>query len=526
MVTIGGKYLKVEDIEKVLFSGESIELNEDAVGKVEENYCFLEDFSRGKVIYGLNTGFGPMAQYRISREDQIQLQYNLIRSHASGGGELLSQEEVKALMLARLNTFMLGKSGVHPELVFLLKDFINFGIYPCIYTHGGVGASGDLVQLAHLALALIGEGEAFYQEERRPVAEVMEQIGLDPLNIYMREGLALMNGTSVMTGVGIVNLIKARKAFNWSVLASAMLNELVCTYDDHFSVELNQVKQHKGQQEVAAMLRCFLKDSQLVKRRDEHLYKSGRDEEKVFKEKVQEYYSLRCVPQIAGPVLDTLEYAQQVVEAELNSASDNPIVDGETQNVYHGGNFHGDYVSFEMDKLKIAMTKLSMLVERQLNFTMNHKINEILPPFVNHGTLGLNFGMQGAQFTAVSTVAENQSLSFPNYVHSIPNNNDNQDIVSMGTNSAVLAGKVINNCFEVLAIQFVSLIQAIDLLGVQDKISSLPAKLYQDLREQVPVFKEDPVLYPILRKVEAYLKAQEVMNLSPANGKEGSVVLG
>jgi histidine ammonia-lyase len=214
---------------------------------------------------------------------------------------------------------------------------------------------------------------------------------------------------------------------------------------------------------------------------------------------------LRCVPQILGPVLDTLNFTEQVLENEINSANDNPIICVEEKLVYHGGNFHGDYVSLEMDKLKIVVTKLSMLAERQLNYLLNSKINELLPPFVNLGKLGFNFGMQGVQFTATSTTAENQMLSNPMYIHSIPNNNDNQDIVSMGTNSAVICRKVIENAFEVLAIQIITICQAIDALDQKDKVSSSTRKLYDDVRAIIPTFSEDLVFYPYLEKVKNYL---------------------
>ena len=252
-------------------------------------------------------------------------------------------------------------------------------------------------------------------------------------------------------------------------------------------------------------MRESLSDSKLIRKREDHLY-NKKNKEEIFKDKVQEYYSLRCVPQILGPVLDTLEFTEKILEDEINSANDNPIIIPEDEHVYHGGNFHGDYISLEMDKLKIVITKLTMLAERQLNYLLNAKINEIFPPFVNLGKLGLNFGMQGVQFTATSTTAESQMLSNPMYVHSIPNNNDNQDIVSMGTNSAVICSKVIANAFEVLAIELITIIQAIEFLECQNEISSNTKKLYDEVRAIVPAFKEDLVMYPFVEKVKEYLK--------------------
>jgi len=499
-------FLTLSDFKKVIMENEKIELDETLLARVDESFRFLKEFSKNKVIYGVNTGFGPMAQFKISDEDTHQLQYNLIRSHSSGMGNPLPADEAKACMLARMNTLSLGRSGVHQSVVNLLKELINRDITPLIFEHGGVGASGDLVQLAHLALVLIGEGEVFYKGERKPTKEVFETEGLEPIKVEIREGLALMNGTSVMSGIGAVNAHKANQLTDISLKLSCAINEIVQAYDDHLSEALNGTKLHAGQQKVAAKMRAHLSDSKLIRKRADHLYTHFEEQEIVFKEKVQEYYSLRCVPQILGPVLDTLEYTETVLENEINSANDNPIINVEDQHVYHGGNFHGDYISLEMDKLKIVVTKLTMLAERQLNYLLNSKINEILPPFVNLGKLGFNFGMQGVQFTATSTTAESQMLSNPMYVHSIPNNNDNQDIVSMGTNAAVICRKVIENAFEVLTIEAITIVQAIEYLGFQDKISSATKALYDEIRKIIPAFSKDMVMYPYLEEVKNYLK--------------------
>jgi len=498
------EYLSINEFESIIFENNKIAISQVVLNRVNESFNFLKDFSQNKVIYGVNTGFGPMAQYRIKDEDRLQLQYNLIRSHSSGTGKPLNAICVKAAILARLNTLSLGNSGVHFSIIDLMKELINRDITPLIFEHGGVGASGDLVQLSHLALVLIGEGEVFYKGERRPTQEVFELENLKPIQVEIREGLALINGTSVMTGIGVVNVHYANKLLDWSLKFSCAINEIVQAYDDHYSAELNNTKRHKGQREVAARMRENLADSTLIRKREDHLY-SGENTEDIFKDKVQEYYSLRCVPQILGPVLETINNVSSILEDEFNSANDNPIIDVKNKQVYHGGNFHGDYISLEMDKLKIVITKLTMLSERQLNFLLNSKINEILPPFVNLGTLGFNFGMQGVQFTATSTTAENQMLSNPMYVHSIPNNNDNQDIVSMGTNAAVITAKVIENAFEVLAIELITIVQAIDYLEQNGKISSVTKKMYDDVRAIIPTFKEDQVIYPFVQKVKDYL---------------------
>src|SRR5690554_1354692 len=272
MIPIGKDFLTLETFEQIIFQFQHIELEQEAIENVAKSHSFLKEFISDKLIYGINTGFGPMAQYRIEDADRIQLQLNLIRSHSSGMGNLLSPQQARSTLLARLNTLLLAYSGVHPELVTLMKSLINAEAYPCIYQHGGVGASGDLVQLAHLALGLIGEGDFQYKGSIVPAKEVFKKLNLQPLQMHIREGLALLNGTSAMTGIGAINVIHARKLMTGQILFSLMVNEIMEAYDDHFSEELNIVKLHKGQRKVAAAMRAISKNSGLLRKRKEHLY--------------------------------------------------------------------------------------------------------------------------------------------------------------------------------------------------------------------------------------------------------------
>lgn len=509
MINIGDRRLVLKDFEKLLFENTKVALNKNTLKKVEACHQFLKEFASDKVIYGINTGFGPMAQYKIDDDKRIQLQYNLIRSHCTGMGEIFDAVYIKSAMLCQLNTLMLAHSGIDISIVELICELINKEIYPLVFEHGGVGASGDLVQLAHLALGYIGEGEVLHQGQKSACADILKAHNIQPLKIKLREGLSLMNGTSVMTGVGFVNASLAKNLLSWSVVTSAMLNEIVCAYDDHYSKPLNYAKQHKGQRVIADILRNMLKDSALTENRQDHLY-NAEVKETFIQKKVQEYYSLRCLPQILGPIYDTLSQSVQTLENEVNSVNDNPIIDVESQNVYHGGNFHGDYVSLAMDQLRLAITKLSMLSERQLNFLMNHKINDILPPFANLGELGFNFGVQGAQFTATSTTAENQMLSSSMYIHSIPNNNDNQDIVSMGTNASSATRRVIENAYQVLAIEIVAIVQAVEYLGIEDKLSSYTSALFKELKQKSPPFVEDRPMYKRNQEVKEFLQTKRL----------------
>jgi len=509
MIPIGNHLLELEMLEQIVFQQEPVQLSETALDEVAQSFRFLDDFSKDKLIYGINTGFGPMAQYRIEEEDRIQLQLNLIRSHCSGMGQLLTPLQMRAAMLARLNTMMRAYSGVHPYTVQLMAQLINAEAYPCIYQHGGVGASGDLVQLAHLALGLIGEGQFWFKGTVVPAQEVFDTLNLAPLKIHIREALSLLNGTSSMTGIGAINVIHARKLLTGQILFSLMVNEIMEAYDDHFSEELNGVKLHKGQQTVAAAMRAISKNSRLMRKRHEHLY-DKKVTETVLEDKVQEYYSLRCVPQILGPVYDTIEFTAQIITQELNSVNDNPVIDYRNKNIFHGGNFHGDYVAIEMDKLKIAVTKLSMLAERQLNFLLNPALNKKLPPFINKGVLGLNFGVQGIQYPAVSNVAENQTMSNPVYIHSIPNNNDNQDIVSMGTNAALMCARVIENTFEVLSVHALAIIQAVEYKGFAERLAPATRWMYDELSALAPAFTDDTPSYERLKNIKDWLMRTEV----------------
>lgn len=506
------KKLTIELIEEIVFGGNNYELDTKQFDKLSSSFEFLKEFSEDKIIYGINTGFGPMVQVRIEPEDLNNLQYNLIRSHSTGLGEPLPPSYAKSVVLARLNSMMQGHSGVSIGVIEKLVTFINKDIIPYIPEHGSVGASGDLVQLAHLGLNLIGEGKVYKDGDWKPTAEVLKAEGIEPLKLELRDGLSIINGTSCMSGIAALNLIYAKRLQDLAITASCIINEINDSFDDSFSKELNEVKLHKGQNFVAKSMRSFLKGSGLIRQREE-LFNDGNEmKRKTFKNKIQGYYSLRCVPQILGPIVDTIDYAKEVVENEINSTNDNPIVSPENNNVFHGGNFHGDYISLEMDKLKLVVTKLTMLMERQLNYLLNDKLNSKFPPFINGGKLGLNFGYQGLQFTATSTTSENQALATSIYIHSIPNNNDNQDIVSMGTNSALLAKRVIDNGFQVMAIHLMALCHAIDLLpdSERKKLCAATKKVHKTIRSKMDYFKEDSVLSEKTQAVLQLIKENDI----------------
>ena len=498
--------MDLSSIYDILFKGKTLSLPSDEMENVGKCHEFLKEFANEKVIYGINTGFGPMAQWRVDDNHLKELQYNIIRSHATGAGAPLPDIEVKAAMLARIGTFLQARSGIAPSVILLLQEFVNRGIYPFIPQHGSVGASGDLVQLAHIALCLIGEGKVHYKGEWRSTSDVLRENHLEPMGIFVREGLSVTNGTSVMTGISIVNQYYAENLLRYATIAGAWINEIADSFDDYMSVEENECRRQPGQQVIARWLRETSEGSRHLQKREHELYDPSKNRDTYFEHKVQAYYSLRCIPQIYGPILDTLRNAAEVLQNEVNSACDNPIVDYTSKNIYHGGNFHGDYISLEADKVKIVMVRLAMTAERQLNYLFHDRINGILPPFLNLGTLGLNYGMQACQFTATSTTAECQTLAMPNYVHSIPNNNDNQDIVSMGSNSALLCKRVIDNAYQVVSILFIALAQATDCLDLADKLAPRTREQYDAIRKICPKFVEDTPFYEEIAETEKYLR--------------------
>ena len=498
-------YLRLSDITRIVYEGGEASLSADDMRGIGECFDFLRGFMADKVIYGINTGFGPMAQWRVPDDDMLQLQYNIIRSHSCGAGRPMPADAVRAAMVSRLMTFAQQRSGISPAVVRQLMDFLNKGLTPYIPEHGSVGASGDLVQLSHLALTLIGEGQVFYGGRLRETSEALREAGLEPLRLQGRDGLSVVNGTSMMTGLGVTNVFYARRLLEWELRASVLMNEIAESYDDFIAEPLNAPRRQEGQQAVAKAMRRLAEGGAAMRKREVELY-GGRHDEEVFDHKVQPYYSLRCVPQILGPVLETLRNAERVVENEVNSADDNPIVDPVSRGVYHGGNFHGDYISLEMDKLKMVVAKTAMLAERQLNYLLHDRINGILPPFVNMGRLGLDYGMQACQFTATSTTAECQTLSNPMYVHSIPNNNDNQDIVSMGTNSALLCRRVVDNAYQVLSIHLMAIAQAVDCRQMAERLSPSSRATYEAVRQVFPAFSQDHAHYCEVAEVEGVLR--------------------
>lgn len=508
VVILDGGSLTLGHVKRLVEDSEvEVELSGRQLAACKKSYELVNRERQERITYGVNTGFGPMASYLLGRDQLVELQYNLVRSHAVGMGDPIAEKFVLSAMTVRLNTLLKGYSGVSENLLLKLQQFINLRIIPVIPEHGSVGASGDLVQLAHIALALIGEGEVFYKGKREQTKNVLKKLDIKPHVLEPKEGLSLINGTSAMTGIAACVLNDSEKLINAAVQSGATALEVSNAFDDSISKELHAVRPHVGQNEIAKRLRELIVSSKLLRNREE-FSKSAVINGDVYQipDSVQEVYSLRCIPQILGPVLETWEKVASQVQVEMNSVTDNPIVDFNGDRFLHGGNFHGDYVSTAMDTLKASMVKLSMLSERRINFFLNKNINKTFPPFLNLKKPGLTLALQGLQFVATSTVANNQSLAFPHATHSIPTNGDNQDVVSMGTDSALMAAKVVENTFIVQAIEMVTLTQAMDVKQNFAEFSKPAQRLHEKIRKVFPKIIEDRVIIKQLSTIVDLLK--------------------
>jgi len=453
-----------------------------------------------EIVYGWNTGFGPMANVYVGKDDRVALQYNLIRSHACGAGKSLSDTLCRAILVARIQTLSLGYSAVSDALLIAMQQLVHNRIHPVVYEHGSVGASGDLVQLAHIGLGLIGEGEVWYKGTIIPAKKAFSICSLTPHQLENRDGLALINGTAAMTAIAAIQIHQAEKLLEQSISNSALIYDICGVHRDVFDSLVSHVRPHVGQRYIIERLQHYLpitSNTRITPLTDIKQIKNL--ETSVLSDNPQEIYSLRCLPQILGPIYDSIQKAKNTISIELQSVTDNPIFGSDR--IVHNGNFHGDYVSYEMDCLKIAITKLGLLLDRQMHFLLHERINQKFPPFLNGSTPGLTLGLQGLQFVATSTAAENQTLSNPMSVHSIPTNGDNQDVVSMGTNSALMAGRVVSNTFTILAAQTIAVVQATRL---SDKVKTLPDQLasnFASLNKLVPNLNQDVSLRPVLEKL-------------------------
>ena len=490
-VTIDGDNLTLEDAEAVALRGDKVRIHPKAVSKIKKCRRYVEKIvDAEKTVYGINTGFGSLCRTRISKKDIEKLQENLVLSHALSVGPVFSEEEVRAIMLLRANVLAKGFSGVRLKLIQTLVEMINKGVHPMIPEKGSVGASGDLAPLAFMALPLMGKGWVFYQGRLMEGKRAFKKAGISPLKFSSKEGLALINGTCVMTAIGVLSLLKAERLVELADMAGAMSLEAALCTPTAFDPNVQKVRKHKGQRESAENLVNLTRGSQI------------REFHKACP-KVQDPYSFRCMPQVHGAVRDTLSYVRSVLKVEINSATDNPLIFPDEGKVISAGNFHGEPVALASDFLSIAVSELASISERRIAGLINPAISD-LPAFLIKEP-GLNSGFMMAQIVAASLVSENKCLAHPASVDSIPTSIDQEDHVSMGTIAARKVREVINNTEDVLAIEFLAASQGIDFRSPL-KPGMGTGRIYQKIRKKIPTVTKDRLLVLDLVKMKELMR--------------------
>ena len=522
VVNLDGYSLSLEDIVYIGVGDRSVQLDSAAIERCRASRKFLEEeVAKQRIIYGVNTSFGPMCGKIISNNEIEELQVNLIRSHAAGLGDPLKPYIAAAVLAVRLNSLVKGFSGVRIELLERLRDMINLGISPYIPECGSVGASGDLVHLGHMALGIIGEGKLYHKDSRgewrlSPASEVLKEKNLPPIKLSFKEGIALMNGTSAMTALGAFAIFGAKKLLRLACTNAAFAMEIFGGIDDAFDKDLHQVKPHPGQVKIAKIVRDLYAGSGNITRREdvhEKISSTRTDNGPVYETdvNVQDVYSIRCTPQILAPVSEAIDAAEKALTTEANSSNDNPIIIPERKKIIHGGNFHGQSVAFYMDSLCMAVSELCTLSERRINKMLDKNLNEGLPEQLIAGTPGLTMGFMGAQYLATSTTAENRQLANPVGTLSISCNASNQDVVSMGTVAARKAVKSITNAKHILTLETLTDLQALSFRNA-DKLGTGTSKIYSILEKEFKVYDNKRFFHEDLVKFRKLLFSSQLFD--------------
>lgn len=478
MIEIDGASLTLEMTEAVA-DGSGVSLSPSVFERVDRSRRVVEEIlARGEVVYGINTGFGALSEVMIPPDRLRQLQVNLVRSHACGIGEPLPEKVVRAMMLHRANVLAKGYSGCRRLTIETLIEMIDRGVHPVIPSRGSVGASGDLAPLAHLALVVIGEGEAIYRGERMPGGEAMRRAGIVPLQLEAKEGLALLNGTQAMTALGGLAVWEALELTDAADVIGAMTLEALKGTPVAFDDRIHAARPHPGQRESAARLRGFVEGSEI---RESH-------RDRYADPRVQDAYALRCMPQVHGAIRHALNYCREILEIEINSATDNPLIFVETGEVVSGGNFHGAPVALGFDYAAIAMAELGTIVERRIERLVNPNLSN-LPAFLTPHP-GINSGMMIAQVAAASLVAENNVLAHPASVFTTPTSANKEDHVSMGMTAAIKLAQIVRNAGYLLAIELLCAAQGLEFLAPLKPGPKLH-EVYLRVREIVPALEHD-----------------------------------
>lgn len=495
-IVIDGNSLAIEEFVNVVRKGYKVELSKEAVKKVEESRQVVDEIvDREEIVYGITTGFGKFSDILISKDETKKLQKNLIMSHSCGVGKSLDEEIVRGVMLLRANALSKGFSGIRLKTLNLLLEMLNKEVHPVIPEKGSLGASGDLAPLSHMVLVMMGEGEAYYKGRRMEGKEAMKLAEISIVELTSKEGLALINGTQVMTSIGALAVYDGINLSKMADIAASLtiegLNGIVTAYDE----KIHKVRPHNGQINTAKNLLELLEESNMITAQGEI--------------RVQDAYSLRCLPQIHGASKDAIEYVKEKVEIEINSATDNPLIFSEEREVISGGNFHGQPMALSFDFLGIALAELANVSERRLERLVNPALSELPAFLVERG--GLNSGFMIVQYSAASLVSENKVLSHPASVDSIPSSANQEDHVSMGTIAARKARTILDNTRKVIAMELLTACQAIDLRG--NKGLGLGSSIAYDLiREKTSRIEDDIIMYREINKCEKLIKSNVIID--------------
>lgn len=492
MIQLDGKHLSIDEAERIVLGHESVEAAPEALRAVKASAQLVEKIvQEGRRAYGINTGFGKLSTVAISREQLRQLQVNLLRSHACGVGEPLPADVSRAALLFRLNSLLAGHSGVRPVIIEYLMEFLNHGVYPVIPSKGSVGSSGDLAPLAHLALLLIGEGQAQLDNQTLPGAQLLQKLNLQPLELAPKEGLALINGTQISLAVGFMAWLEAKNLLHHAQLIACLALEAAGGSSQPLDERLHACHPHPGQRHVAEQMRLLLQGSQLINRSAD----------------VQDPYTLRCVPHVLGACREALQFVQKKIEIEMNSVTDNPLLFPETGEVLAGGNFHGELLALAFEMLGMALAEMGNFSERRIALLLEHPT---LPPFLSEKS-GLHSGWMIPQYTAASLVSENKVLAHPAVVDSIPTSGGKEDYNSLASLSAWKAYQIAKNVEYILAIEMLIAAQALDFRKTS-QMAPATRKAYERIRAHIPHLAEDRLLHQDIEKAKNLIRGAELLH--------------
>lgn len=490
------KDISIEEVVHVARNHAKVSLSQNAIERVKKARAYVDKkLADGEVIYGLTTGFGKFSDTFISPEDAKILQRNLIISHACAMGEPLKREIVRGVMVLRCNALSKGHSGIRLITLQTLVDMLNKGVHPVVPEKGSLGASGDLAPLAHVVLTMIGEGTAEYEGQIMPSRTAMAKAGIEIIELEAKEGLALINGTQVMTSIGALAVYDMKNILKTADIATSLTAEALLGITKAFDHKVHKLRGHKGQINCAENLLCILKDSRLCG--------------EVIPNKVQDPYSIRCVPQIHGASRDACDYVYSIVANEINAVTDNPLIFPDEDQVISSGNFHGQPVALAMDFLGIALSEIANVSERRLERLVNPQLSGLPAFLTNKG--GLNSGFMITQYAAASMVSENKVYAHPASVDSIPSSANQEDHVSMGTTAARKALLILDNVQKVLAIEIFAACQALEFRD-KEKMSQTTKAVYDLVRSCVKRIEEDVLMHDEMVKVEMLLKNNEILN--------------